>query len=317
MSFEQLLGNQRLKENLQASVGRGRVSHGYLITGPQGSGKHTLARLLAAAIMCKKEEKPCFVCPDCRKIMADTHPDFITVDDEEKATVSVNLIREARADIYVRPNEGDKKIYMIPRAQDMRVEAQNALLKVLEEPPAYGVFLLLADNPEKLLPTIRSRCVELKMQGLPPEILKKTLSEQFPDAGQTAIDGAISRSGGYLGQAKKILEQGEAVTPQTRDFIQSYGGKDSLMLMQTLAPMEKMPRPQLQEELLLWKEILQQALTYRSGMPAQTEMAAMVGKSRSGKEILSAIRQLDKAEEYLRGNASCGAVCGFLAWALR
>ncbi len=317
MGFEQLLGNQRLKENLRASVGRGRISHGYLITGPQGAGKHTLARLLAAAIMCKHPQKPCLACPDCRKVMADTHPDFITVDDEEKATVSVNLIRQARADMYVRPNEADKKIYMIPRAMDMRTEAQNALLKVLEEPPAYGVFLLLADNPEKLLPTVRSRTVELKMQSLPSQILKDALKKEFPQAGETELDGAISRSGGYLGQAKKLLQQGESVSDKTRDFVKSYAGKDTLLLIQTLVPMEKMQRQQLLEELYGWKEILQQALTYRSGMQAQTEMAKTIGQSRGAKEILSAIRQLDKAEEYLRGNASCGAVCGYLAWALR
>lgn len=317
MGFAQLLGNQRLKDNLIASVGRGRISHGYLITGPQGAGKHTLARLLAAAIMCNSPEKPCLTCPDCRKILADTHPDFITVDDEEKATVSVNLIRDARADMYVRPNEADKKIYMIPRAMDMRTEAQNALLKVLEEPPAYGVFLLLADNPEKLLPTVRSRCVELKMQSLPPEILQQALKKEFPQAGETELQGAISRSGGYLGQAKKLLQQGENLSDKTRDFVKSYADKDAVLLMQTLVPMEKLPRPQLMQELYGWKEILQQALTYRSGMQAQTQMAQEIGQSRSAKEILSAIRQLDKADEYLRGNASCGAVCGYLAWALR
>lgn len=317
MGFEMLLGNQRLKENLQASVGRGRISHGYLITGPQGAGKRTLAKLLAAAILCPQEQKPCLACPACRKVMADTHPDFITVDDPEKATVSVDLIRQARADMYVRPNEADKKIYIIPRAMDMRVEGQNALLKVLEEPPSYGVFILLADNPEKLLPTVRSRCVELKMQSLPPEILQAALKKEFPQADQTAIDGAISRSGGYLGQAKKLLQQGEDLSAQTRDFVQSYAAKDTLLLTQTLVPMEKMARAQLLEELHGWKEILQQALTYRSGMQAQTEMAKSIGSSRSAKEILSAIRQLDKAEEYLRGNASCGAVCGYLVWALR
>ena len=317
MGFEQLLGNRRLKENLEASVGSGRISHGYLITGPQGAGKHTLARLLAAAIMCKHAEKPCLTCLNCRKVMADTHPDFITVDDEEKATVSVNLIRDARADMYVRPNEAEKKIYMIPRAMDMRPEAQNALLKVLEEPPSYGVFILLADNPEKLLPTVRSRTVELKMQSLPPQILKDVLKKEFPQAGQTEIDGAISRSGGYLGQAKKILQQGESISDKTRDFVKSYVGKDTVLLMQTLVTMEKMQRQQLLEELYGWKGILQQALTYRSGMQAQTEMAKTIGQSRSAKEILSAIRQLDKAEEYLRGNASCGAVCGYLAWALQ
>lgn len=317
MGFEGLLGNERLKENLQAGIGRGRISHCYLITGPDGSGKRTLARLLAAAILCKEENKPCKTCASCRKILADTHPDFITVDDPEKKTVSIDLIRQARADMYVQPNEADKKIYMIPRAMDMRAEAQNALLKVLEEPPAYGVFFLLADSPEKLLTTIRSRCVELRLQSLPENVLRKALEKEFPQAEKTAIEGAISQSGGYLGQAKRRLIEGVSLSPQTEAFLQSFTGRDALTLTQTLVSMEKMPRQQLIQELEQWRTVLQQALVYRSGMQAQSETVRQLGESRSATEVLQALRCLEKATEYLRGNVSGGAVCGYLAWALR
>ncbi len=313
MGFEELLGNQRLKENLRASVGRGKISHCYLISGPEGAGKHTLARLLAAAILCRSEQRPCLQCVACRKVLADTHPDFISVDDPEKKHVPVGLIRQAREDMYVRPNEADKKIYCIPRAMDMRAEAQNALLKVMEEPPAYGVFLLLADNPEKLLPTVRSRCVELKLQRLPEAVLKTALQQAFPEATEGEISGAISRSGGYLGQAKQLLQQ-EDTSPLTQSFAQSFAQKDTFGLAQTLAGMEKMPREQLISQLQQWKALLLQALSYRSGMQAQWETARAVGKSRSANEILEAIRQLDKAQEYALGNVSVGAICGYLVW---
>lgn len=317
MGFNDLLGNQRLKENLLTGISRGRISHCYLITGPQGSGKRTLARLLAAAILCKEEDKPCKTCASCRKILADTHPDFITVDDPEKKTVSIDLIRQARADMYVQPNEADKKIYMIPRAMDMRVEAQNALLKVLEEPPAYGVFFLLADSPEKLLTTIRSRCVELRLQSLPDDILRTALEKAFPQADKTSIEGAISQSGGYLGQAKQLLEEGASLSAETAAFLQSFAKRDALTLTQTLVPMEKKPRQELLQELEMWRTVLQQALVYRSGLQALSEQARQLGESRSTAEILQAIRCLEKATEYLRGNVSGGAVCGYLAWALR
>lgn len=317
MGFESLLGNVRLKENLRASVRSGSVSHCYLISGPAGAGKRTLAQLLAAAMLCQSEEKPCRTCSACRKVLAGSHPDVITVDDPEKKTVSVDLIRQARTDIYVRPNEGSKKIYTIPRAMDMSVEAQNALLKVMEEPPEYGVFLLLADNPEKLLPTVRSRCVELRLESLPREVLKSALQRQFPDATQTQLDGAVSRSGGYLGQAKAILQAGGEVSSQTESFVQSYAKKDALALAQTLVPMEKMPREQLIGVLQQWRQILLQALTYRSGMQAQTDMAQNIGQCRSAAEILTAIRHLDKAEQYAQGNVSVGAICGYLVWVLR
>ena len=317
MGFESLLGNKRLKENLRVSVRSGSVSHCYLITGPQGAGKRTLAQLLAAAMLCQSEDKPCLKCSACRKVLAGSHPDVITVDDPEKKTVSVDLVRQARADIYVRPNEGSRKIYTVPRAMDMSGEAQNALLKVMEEPPEYGVFMLLADNAEKLLPTVRSRCVELRLEGLPREVLKSALERQFPDATQTALEGAVSRSGGYLGQAKEILESGEAFSNQTEEFARGYAKKDALLLAQTIVPMEKMPREQLIGVLQQWKEILLQALTYRSGMPAQTDMAQNIGQCRSAAEILTAIRHLDKAGQYAQGNVSAGAICGYLVWVLR
>ena len=130
MGFEALLGNQRLKDNLHNSVGRGHGSHFYLISGPAGSGKKTLARLLAAALLCKGEGKPCLQCSACRKVLGDTHPDFITVNDPEHKNIPVKMIRQVREEMFILPNEADRKIYMI--AQDLGIEGQNALLKILE-----------------------------------------------------------------------------------------------------------------------------------------------------------------------------------------
>ena len=131
MGMDALLGNEHIKENLARSLEKGHISHFYLISGPEGSGKRTLAKLLASAILCQGKNKPCGCCTPCRKVREGLHPDFITVDDPEKKTVSVDLIRQARADIYVQPNESEHKIYLFPRAQDMGIPGQNALLKVL------------------------------------------------------------------------------------------------------------------------------------------------------------------------------------------
>ena len=317
MGFEGLLGNERLKENLKTSVSRNRLSHFYLISGPAGSGKRTLARLLAAALLCRSEDKPCLHCPACRKVMADTHPDFITIDDPEKKTVPVELIRQARADIFVQPNEADRKIYLFPRGQDMGIPGQNALLKVLEEPPAYGVFLILTDNPEKLLPTIRSRCVELSLHGLPEQVLRRQLQQTFPDTEQEAISAAIARSGGYLGQAKALLEEGNTISPQTKGFVQSFCQRDTVGLLQVLVPMERWKREQLLETLFQWTELLQSALVCRSGMPVLSAMARELSTARSSPELMDAVRHLQKAIQYTQGNVSVAAICGYLEWALR
>lgn len=317
MGFESLLGNERLKDNLRRSLQRGRGSHFYLISGPEGSGRHTLARLLAAGLMCQGTDKPCMSCETCRKVMSDIHPDFITVDDPEKKTVPVELIRQARADIYIQPNEGARKIYLFPRAQDMAVPGQNALLKILEEPPSYGVFLLLTDNPERLLPTVRSRCTELALQSLPEATLRQSLRGKFPQEEEETLRAAISRSGGYLGQAIRLLENKEEQPQQTLDFAQAFAQRNALELTRVLVPMEKWKRDQLTEILEQWVQLLEESLACRAGGRAISELSRTISASRGSAEILAAIRQLQKCIEYAQGNVSTAAICGYLQWALR
>ena len=240
MGFESLLGNERLKENLITSLRRGRTSHFYLISGPEGAGKHTLARLLAAAMMCSDPQKPCLRCAACRKVMDGVHPDFVEISDPEHKNVAVKIVRQMRDDMFVLPNEGEKKVYML--AQSLGIEGQNALLKVLEEPPSYGVFLLLTDNPEKLLPTVRSRCVELALLPLQVQILRKELQNRFPKADEETIAAAISRSGGYLGQAIGLLADGGVMPPQTQALVEAMADRSALQLTQVLAPLEKWKR---------------------------------------------------------------------------
>ena len=315
MGFEALLGNERLKENLTGSLSRGRVSHFYLISGPEGSGKHTLAQLLASAILCQREDKPCGTCSPCRKIMEGNHPDFITVEDPEHKNLPVRLVRQYRDDMFIRPNESDYKIYLFP--QEMGIEGQNALLKILEEPPKYGVFILLIDTPEKLLPTVRSRCTELHLTALSPDILQKQLRRDFPNADVQNIQGAMVRSGGFLGQARKILEEGDSLSPQTEGFAESFSRRDVLGLAQVLVPMQKWKRDQLAETLSQWIDLLEQALTCRAGLPATSGPVRTLSAGRSSRDLMEALQILKKARAYAQGNVSPGAICGWLEWALR
>ena len=313
MGFEGLLGNERIKENLRQSLQKGHTSHFYLISGPAGSGKHTLAQLLCAALMCQEQHSPCLSCTACRKVMQQLHPDCITVTDPEHKNVAVKIVRQIRDDMFIRPNEGRKKIYIFP--QDLGVEGQNALLKILEEPPSYGVFLLLTENPEQLLPTVRSRCVQLALQPLSPDVLRQELKHRLPGKEEDAISAAISRSGGFLGQAISLLE--EEALPQTQAFLQAFGCRDTLLLTQTLVPMEKWKRDQLLNALQQWRDGLQDALECRSGVPAASRQTAELAAKRSGPELHQAIGHLQKAMEYAQGNVSAAAVCGWLQWALR
>lgn len=315
MAFETLLGNDRLKQNLTSSLAQGRVSHFYLISGPAGSGKRTLAQLLAAAIMCKDSKRPCMSCTACRKVMENNHPDFITVDDPEHKAVSVKIVRQAREDVYIRPNESDYKIYLFP--QELGIEGQNALLKILEEPPKYGVFILLSTNAEQLLPTVRSRCTELALTALPESLLVRELSKDFPQATQDTLVAAAARSGGYLGQARDLLEQGDSLPPQTEQFLDSFANKNTLELSKTLVSMEKWKRDQLLPMLESWTGLLEEALACRSGMRCLHPMTEILAARRSSQELMQAITSLQKAISYTQSNVSPAAICGWLVWQLR
>ena len=315
MGFETLLGNDRLKENLTVSLGKGRVSHFYLISGPAGSGKKTLARLLAAAILCKGAHKPCAACGPCRKAMKGEHPDIITVTDPEHKNVAVRIVRQIRDDVFIRPNESDHKIYIFP--QDLGLEGQNALLKILEEPPAYGVFILLSDNPEKLLPTVRSRCTELTLTAVPEKQLRQYLTLNYPKASAEDIAAAISRSGGWLGQAKQLLDDGEGVPQQTTDFVRSFASRDTMGLVNTLVPMEKWKRDALIPLLSAWVELVEGALACRAGLSVPNPLARQLSSERSAPELMTALQALQKAVTYAQSNVSPAAVVGWLSWQLR
>ena len=314
MGFEALLGNERVKQNLSAAFARNRVSHFYLISGPEGAGKKSLSRLLAAASVCTGAEKPCLSCSHCRKVMANTHPDFITVDDPEHKNVAVKIVRDARADMYVRPNESDYKVYIFP--QELRVEGQNALLKVLEEPPAYGVCILLTDRSEQILPTVRSRCTELKLLPLSYDQILPVLQRKKPDLSDSAYRAAFTRSGGYLGQALELLEEtGES--SHTEAFYKAYVGRDTVGTTELLIKLEKQKRDPFVAILTDWLQLLQAALSCRSGLEDISAQATALSRQVSGARLLQSIQALQTAITYVQANVSVAAVCGWLQWALR
>lgn len=165
MNLTALSGNERVKEQLsRQEKGRG-LSHAYIVSGPAGSGKHILAQLLAMAMLCASpEEKPCGRCAPCLKVKKGVHPDVsVVTGPEEGKPIAVDQVRALRSDACIRPNEGERKIYLLERADQMNASAQNALLKLLEEGPRFAAFLLLAQNPGALLETVRSRCEEIAL----------------------------------------------------------------------------------------------------------------------------------------------------------
>ena len=151
---------------LRAAAARGALSHALLFTGP--GDRLAAARFAASAFQCTGQDRPCGVCPACRKVREDIHPDVSAVRDDDHKFISVETVREVRKDAYIRPNEGARKVYLFPDCALLTEQDQNVLLKLVEEGPPYAAFLFCAENPAAVLQTLRSRCVELKLQPSDP-----------------------------------------------------------------------------------------------------------------------------------------------------
>ncbi|WP_300754984.1 DNA polymerase III subunit delta' [uncultured Oscillibacter sp.] len=154
---------------IRAASARGALSHALLFTGP--GDRLAAARFAASAFQCvgPERDRPCGVCPACRKVREDIHPDVSAVRDEEHKFIAVDVVREVRRDAYIRPNEGERKVYLFPDCALLTEQDQNVLLKLVEEGPPYAAFVFCAENPAAVLQTLRSRCVELKLQPKAPQ----------------------------------------------------------------------------------------------------------------------------------------------------
>lgn len=166
--------NDPIAQRIREAAGRGTLSHALLFS---GSGDRIAAAQYAAAAMEWQGggQKPCGTCPACRKVFSGIHPDVITVRDEAHKNLSVDTVRQIRADAYIRPNEGARKVYIFPDCTILTEQDQNVLLKIVEEGPPYAAFLFCAENSSMVLQTLRSRCVELKLH--PAVTVEKESSE--------------------------------------------------------------------------------------------------------------------------------------------
>lgn len=199
--LDALYGNEHIKKILNGS---GNFSS-FLIEGPDGSGKHTLAHIIAASRLCISdgEKKPCGKCLACKKVAAGMHLDLLSID----PTLPVKELRESLDDVELYPADGAHKVYIIDGADRLNEQKQNTLLKTLEEPPEFVTFILLAHSSDAFLQTILSRCALLSLRPLSDELLEKALREKIKDSDPTALHRAIMLSGGYIGQALELYKK--------------------------------------------------------------------------------------------------------------
>ena len=203
--FKDIIGQEQIKEHLQGALSSGKISHAYIINGEKSSGKEFIAKVFAMALQCENsKDNPCQECHSCKQALSDNQPDIIKVMHEKPNTISVDDIRaQINNDVAIKPYSSPYKVYIINEAEKMTVQAQNAILKTLEEPPEYAVILLLTSNVNSLLPTILSRCVVLNMKPVADELVRKYLMEQMkiPDY-KAEVCVAFAR--GNIGKARSL-----------------------------------------------------------------------------------------------------------------
>lgn len=215
--FDAFLGNEKLKERLKRDILRGSLAHAYIIEGAQGCGKRTLARLVCSADACIGDDAPCGECINCSKIERGQSPDVIFIEPQkDRVQITVDVIRKLREDANFAPNDLKKKYFIIPNANTMNDQAQNALLKTLEEPPAHVMFLLLCERADDLLSTIRSRAPILRVEALDEASLREHLLKISEDAKKLserdadAFDAVVKLSRGSLGKALSLTDKKSA-----------------------------------------------------------------------------------------------------------
>jgi DNA polymerase III delta prime subunit len=273
-------GNEGFARRLRQAADRGALAHALLLTG--SGDRLAAARLAAAAFECTAASgRPCGVCGACRKVDKGIHPDVTEVRDDAHKSVAVDVVRAARTDAYVRPNEGARKVYIFPDCGLLTEQDQNVLLKIVEEGPPYAAFCFCAENPAAVLPTLRSRCVELP--------LRPTEADGGAEAGERARALCAALCAGKSGAAAEVLvsmERARAAREDVKALLEECGG------------------------------VFAAALLARYGCKtgdAEKKLPVSVAKNLTKAQIVRTIELLQKYRLECRYNVSAGQVLGALA----
>lgn len=311
--FKDVIGHRDIIEYMQNAVTSDQVSHAYILSGARGSGKKMLANLFAQTLQCERHgTEPCGECHSCRQAESANHPDIIRVRHEKPNSIGVEDVREqVIGDVMIKPYSSPYKIYIIAEADKMTVQAQNALLKTIEEPPAYAVIFLLVENADSLLPTIRSRCVMLKLKNIKDKLIKKYLMESLkvPDY-KADICAAFAQ--GNVGQAV-MLAQSEYFNEIHSEAIQLLKHVKDMEIAEIAATVKNVSRFKLEitdylDILGVWFRdvLLYKATKDVNGIIFQEEIDAIRQQARSSsyEGIEKILEALNTAKDRLRANVN-------------
>lgn len=310
--FSQVIGHREVIEHLQKGIQENKVSHAYILAGEQGSGKRLLADIFARTLQCQKGSiEPCGTCPSCIQAAGGNQPDIIYVT-HEKASLGVDDIRnQVNGDVAIKPYSSPYKIYTIPDGEKMTEQAQNALLKTIEEPPEYAVFLLLTENINMFLPTILSRCVTLQLKPVEPKLIKKFLMEkkQIPDY---LAELSAGFSQGNVGKAIRFASSEEFIerkqdTIHVLTHVDEMKNYEIMQFIKKMAEQKKDITDYLDLMLLWYRDVLLFKVTQDpNGLLFADEISNIrkQAQDREYEKIEAIIQAIEKAKVRLKANVN-------------
>ena len=314
-NFTTIIGQEHIKEHLRISLTSGRISQAYLFTGENMSGKEYIARIFANSLVCEDPVngyEPCGKCRACIQAASGNHPDIITVTHDKPGVVSVDDVRtQIVNDEQIKPYQSRWKIYIMNEAEKMTPQAQNALLKTLEEPSEYVVILLLATTASALLPTVLSRCVQLDLRPVDDKVIKKYLMTEMEIPDYRA-DICVAFARGNIGKAKSLAtsDDFESIREEAVRILKYIRRMDTADIITTLKKMEdyKINVTDFLDIMMIW---YRDVLLYKATMDTQAlvfkdESEAVIRESeeRSYESMENIIRSIEKTQQRIKANVN-------------
>ncbi len=311
--FTDIIGQKHIKEYLKNAISTGKVSHAYIINAERSAGKEFMARAFAQALQCEQGgTEPCGVCHSCRQAESRNHPDIIYINRVKAASIGVDEVREQLCnDVNIRPYSRPYKIYIINEAELLTVQAQNAILKTLEEPPEYVVIMLLTANVASFLPTVRSRCVELEMKPVPNDELKKYLMEEMEIPDYRA-EVCVAYAQGNVGKAREMAKSDDFTAIQDVAISLVKNAReteisDMIELIQSMSEYKVDPQEYLDIITVWYRDVLLFKATGDTDNIVNKEQLATIRKVAgrcSYEGIETVIEAIQKAKSRLKANVN-------------
>lgn len=325
-SFSEIVGHEQIKEHMQAAIRDKKPFHAYLFQGEEGVGKEALARTFAAGLQCQSEsaDKPCKECVSCRQMESGNQPDVIWVT-REKASLGVDEIREQLCNTMdIKPFSSPYKIYLVPEAEKMTEAAQNALLKTIEEPPEYGIVILMTSNISALLPTIQSRCLTMEFRPLSTVVVESYVKEhcQVPDY-QARASAAFAQ--GNLGKAMRyaksedFIERKDHIISLLR-HVEQMDLSEMLAVIKDLGTRKDEVRDYIDLMVLWYRDVLLFKATKDINQLLFQDEASYISREashRSYEKIEEILQAFEKAKVRLRANVNFDIMMELMLLALK